>query len=68
MIYCNPLFSQNRLKIGLKTDHFSDFSFEQTYFFGSKLIHLKWNSTLDLLNKLKRMELSSANRNITLWN
>jgi hypothetical protein len=63
-----PITYQNRLKIGLKTDHFSDSSFEQTYFFGSKLIHLKWNSTLDLLNKSKRMGLSSAKRNITLWN
>jgi hypothetical protein len=63
-----PLIYQNRLKIGLKTDHFSDFSFEQTYFFDSKLIHVKWKSTLFLLNKLKRMELSSAKRNFTLWN
>jgi hypothetical protein len=63
-----PLIYQNRLKIGLKTDHFSDSSFEQTYFFDNKLIHVKWNSTLFLLNKLKRMELSSANRNNALWN
>jgi hypothetical protein len=63
-----PLTYQIRLKIGLKTDRFSDSSFEQTYFFDRKLIHVKWNITFVLLNKLKRMELSSANRNITLWN
>jgi len=63
-----PLTYQIRMKIGLKTDDFSDFSFYRTYFFGSKLIHDKWKSTLSLLNKLKRMELSSANRNIKLWN
>jgi hypothetical protein len=63
-----PLIYQNRLKIGLKTDRFSDSSFEQIYFFDNKLIHVKWNITFVLLNKLKRMELSSANRNITLWN
>ena len=63
-----PLIYQNRLKIGLKTDHFSDFSFYRNYFYGRKLIHVKWKSTFLILNKLKRMELSSANRNITLWN
>jgi hypothetical protein len=63
-----PITYQNRLKIGLKTDNFSGFSFYRTYFFGSKLIHVKWKSSLFLLNKLKRMELSSAKRNITLWN
>ena len=63
-----PIIYQNRLKIGLKTDHLLDSSFEQTYFYGRKLIHVKWKSTFVLLNKLKRMELSSANRNITLWN
>lgn len=61
-----PITYQNRLKIGLKTDHFSDSSFEQTYFFCSKLIHVKWKGTFFLLNKLKRMELSSANRNNAL--